>query len=87
MGVSAEAIAKTAARKVSQLTEKPAKVVGVIRENDSWKVTLELVEKKSIPDSMDVLATYEVQISSEGEMLGFSRGRLRKRGDAREGDT
>ena len=87
MGVSAEAIAKTAARKLSQLAEKPTTVVGIVRENDAWKVTLELVEKKSIPDSMDVLATYEVQISSDGEILGFSRGRLRKRGDAREGDT
>ena len=56
-------------------------VVGVSRSEDGWVVTIEMLEKKSIPDSMDVLGCYEVKLDSDGNIQDFTRVRLRKRGD------
>ena len=56
-------------------------VIGVSRSEDSWIVTIEMLEKKSIPDSMDVLGCYEVKLNNDGNIQDFTRVRLRKRGD------
>jgi hypothetical protein len=56
-------------------------VVGVSRTEDGWVVTIEMLEKRSIPDSMDVLGCYEVKLNNDGNIQDFTRVRLRKRGD------
>ncbi len=56
-------------------------VVGVSRSDDGWVVSIEMIEKKSIPDSMDVLGCYEVSMDDSGKIRDFSRVRLRRRGD------
>ena len=43
------------------------------------------LERKAIPDTMDVLGLYEVRLDSEGTLLGFERKKLRKRGETQEG--
>ncbi|MBE0516581.1 MAG: gas vesicle protein [Methanophagales archaeon] len=50
-------------------------------ENGGWKVLVELLEKESIPDSMDLLGIYEVLLNQEGEIVRFERKGMRKRGD------
>jgi hypothetical protein len=47
-------------------------------------VKLEVVEKHSIPDGMDILATYETRLDTEGNMLGFNRTKMRRRIDTEE---
>lgn len=75
-------IAKQAREELSALTNlAPSTVLGIVKEGEEWIVTMEMVEKKSIPDSMDVLGTYEVRLNSDGELLNFNRISLRKRGD------
>jgi hypothetical protein len=49
-------------------------VSGVSRTQDGWKVSLEVVELHRIPESTDVLASYEVELDGDGKVLGFSRG-------------
>lgn len=49
---------------------------------DGWAVDVELVEKHSIPDGMDLLATYEAVLDDFGNMLSFKRIRMRKRVDS-----
>lgn len=64
---------------------KASSVIWVAQEEGGhWMVTLELLEKKSIPDSMDILGTYEVKMNEAGDVLDFARTRLRKRGDTVE---
>ncbi len=60
---------------------KPSSVMGISRNEDGWIVTIEMIEKKSIPDSMDILGCYEVTLDGSGSIRDFSRVRLRKRGD------
>jgi hypothetical protein len=48
-------------------------------------VTLEVVELRRIPESTDVLASYEVELDGDGRYLGFSRGRRYSRSQAEGG--
>lgn len=48
---------------------------------DGWRVMLEVIEKRSIPDSMDILAIYETMLDADGNMSEFKRIRMRKRID------
>jgi len=60
--------------------EKPAGI-GLKKEKNEWIVTVEIIEKKSIPDGMDILGTYEVRLDVKGNLLSYERIDLRKRVD------
>jgi hypothetical protein len=57
-------------------------VSGLARTSNGWTVTLEVVELRRIPESTDVLASYEVQLDDDSNFLGFSRGRRYNRSQA-----
>ena len=68
---------------MSELTGLRAEsVTGLNRVGDDrWVVTVEMLELSRIPSTMDVLGTFEVTLSEEGELLGFRRlGRHRRSG-------
>ncbi len=56
-------------------------VVSAEKEDDGWLVLIEVVEKHSIPDSMDILALYETRLDAEGNLREFKRISMRKRID------
>ena len=60
-------------------------VSGIRRTSNGWTVTLEVVELRRIPESTDVLASYEVELDGDGRFLGFSRGRRYSRSQAEDG--
>ena len=75
-------ITERAKKELAALTGFTApKAVGVERAGKDWKVMVELIEKTSIPDGMDVLGIYAVQLSDAGALLGYTRERMRKRND------
>lgn len=47
------------------------RVTGVEADDDSWRVTVEVVEVRRIPDTADVLAKYEVTMSKSGQFRGY----------------
>jgi len=55
--------------------------LSTLKDEKGWRVQVEMVEKKSLPDSMDILATYEVLMDDEGNLLEFKRYSMRKRID------
>jgi hypothetical protein len=59
-------------------------VTGLSKTEDGWVVLLEALERRAIPDTMDVLGIYEVRVDNEGNLLGFQRKKLRKRGETEE---
>ena len=78
---SATQVAAEAARQLLELTGKSAEgVTGLERTDDGWKVQVEVVEVRRIPDTTDVLALYEVTVGSEGELEGYRRLRRYTRG-------
>lgn len=57
-------------------------VVGASRiEDDGWQVTIELIERKAIPDAADLLGLYEVRLDDDGHMVNFERKKVRHRMD------
>lgn len=60
-------------------------VSGLKRTSSGWAVTLDVVELRRIPESTDVLASYEVELDGDGKLLGFERGRRYTRSQAEGG--
>ena len=66
-----------AREQVSDVTGRDVETVsGFHRDDgDGWTVTVEVLELERIPNTMDLLATYEVQLSDDGDIVGFERRR------------
>ena len=58
--------------------------VGAVKEEEGWKVSVEMVEKHSLPDQMDILAIYEALVNDDGNLISFNRKGLRKRIETEE---
>ena len=59
-------------------------VTGAIKIDEGWKVTMEVIERKAIPDTQDMLGVYEMLLNDEGHLTGYERIRMRRRMDAEE---
>jgi len=74
-----------AREEISRLTNlELSSTLGAVKDEKGWHISLELIEKHSIPDQMDVLAIYDVWLNDEGNLLEFNRRRLRRRIDTQE---
>ena len=68
----------TARVEVAEVTGRRVETVsGLRRDGDekSWVVTVEVLELQRVPSTMDLLASYDVTLSEDGEVLGFERRR------------
>ena len=78
---TASQVAAQAAQQLLELTGKGVEgVTGLERTDDGWKVHVEVVEVRRIPDTTDVLALYEVQVDEDGDLMGYRRLRRYARG-------
>jgi hypothetical protein len=79
--LDARGAVRRAIDEVGALTHRTVEgVVGVERDGDPWKITIEVLEDPHIPNSSDILAEYEMRLSADGELLGCSRTRRYIRG-------
>jgi hypothetical protein len=84
--LSASGAAEAGLRHVAELTGKETSGVTSLQPaEDGWVVGVEVVEERRIPSSSDMLALYEAEIASDGDLLAYRRtGRYsRGRGDNR----
>ncbi|WP_258934010.1 gas vesicle protein [Nesterenkonia pannonica] len=51
----------------------PESIIGVQKTSEGWTVSMEVVESRRVPDTADLLAEYEVSLSPDAELLGYSR--------------
>ena len=65
----------------SILTLDVANVIAASKTNDGWDVKIDLVERKAIPDTQDLLGTYDVILDEEGNIVSYERKMVRKRMD------
>ena len=78
---SAEQAARRAARYIADFAGKrPESVISIERLDDGWKVGVEVVESARIPDTADILATYEVELERDGTLRSYRRIRRYARG-------
>jgi hypothetical protein len=80
-------LVQQARRQVSEMTGLQAETItGLNRAGDDrWLVTVEALELARVPNTMDVLGTFEVTISVDGELLGFRRLGHRRRSSTEDG--
>ena len=57
------------------------------RTHDGWVVALEVVELARVPESTDVLASYEVELDGDRKLVRYQRGRRYHRSQADDGDV
>jgi len=82
MAASMQQIIEKAREELSKVTGlELSTTLGTVKEEKGWKVTMEMVEKHSIPDQMDILAVYDVILDNNANVIEFNRTRLRKRVD------
>jgi hypothetical protein len=80
-GIPAQAAARRAAEHVVDFTGRDVEsVVAIEGADDGWKVGVEVVETRRIPDTQDVLAIYEVRVDGHGDLVSYRRTRRYARG-------
>ena len=86
-GLSGREAIERVRRDLPQLLGRPIEaVLGVQREDDNgWMVTVQVVELSRVPMTTDVLASYEVTLDEEGELLGYRRDRRYYRNQTDQG--
>lgn len=78
-------LGRLAAAMLAELTgRRPESVLGLRKEGDCWKVTVEVLELQRVPSSTDLLGSYVVTLGEDGELLGYERTRRYARGAAGE---
>lgn len=76
MADSVARVARHALKELEALVGCPAEgVVGVRKDDDGWVVTVEVLEIGRVPETTDVLASYEVRVDKEGDVAGYQRVR------------
>src|SRR5947209_20147104 len=76
-------LARVARSQLAELTGRPPEsVLGLNKEEDGWKVTVELVELSRAPTSTDLLGAYVVTLDDDGELIGYERVGRYQRGQA-----
>jgi hypothetical protein len=77
---------QAAREQLQGLTGSEAEMVSSFgRTRDGWRVTLEVVEVRRIPETTDVLASYEVELDENGDLVALERIRRYQRSEALDG--
>lgn len=67
-------VADTARDLLEELSGAEVEAVSALdRRGAGWRVTLEAVEVRRVPDSTDVLASYEVDLDGDCELIRYER--------------
>jgi hypothetical protein len=80
----AEDAARRAAASLGRLIDHPAEGSSEVSrgEEGNWRVCVDVVELRRVPDTMSLMATYEVDLGQDGDLLGYRRVRRYHRGTA-----
>ncbi|MEU5682710.1 gas vesicle protein GvpO [Streptomyces venezuelae] len=75
------AVLRNAREQLAELTGMtPESVSSFERTEDGWLLEIEVLELSRVPDTMSLLASYEVQLDPQGELTGYRRLRRYERG-------
>ena len=81
-------IAARAREELSEMTGLEAEgVTSLVQDEDGlWWVTVEVLELSRVPETDDMLGSYEVELDEKGEILSYRRVRRYARSQADRGD-
>ncbi|MCX4237450.1 gas vesicle protein [Streptomyces sp. NPDC020707] len=76
-------VLRQARGQLAELTGMEAESVSSFeRTDDGWSLEIEVLELVRVPDTMSLLASYEVTLNPRGELTGYRRVRRYERGRA-----
>lgn len=79
-------VVQRASLDAAQLVGKPiTSVVSCTHGDKGWRLVVEVLERKAVPDSADLLACFEVLLDDDGNVVNFQRLRVRRRGETFDG--
>jgi Gas vesicle synthesis protein GvpO/Gas vesicle protein G len=74
-------VMECAVRALAMLRMRVSTITSVVPDQANWKVSVELVERRGIPDTNDVLGLYELWLDPGGNVLRYERTHMRRRCD------
>jgi hypothetical protein len=75
-------LAVDAAAQLQQLTGCEVEgITGLRRTDDGWQVQVDVLELRRVPNTTDVIASYDVDVDADGELSGYRRARRFVRGE------
>ena len=74
-------IVDAALRALAVLKMNVSAVTSAVPDGDGWNVSVELVERRGIPSTNDVLGVYEMRLDGAGNVVRYARTRMRRRCD------
>ncbi|MFE5887893.1 gas vesicle protein GvpO [Streptomyces sp. NPDC002285] len=79
-------VLRQARAQLAELTGKDAETVSSFEQTeDGWALEIEVLELSRVPDTMSLMASYQVELDHQGQLTGYRRVRRYERGrsDAR----
>jgi hypothetical protein len=74
-------VIESTSRAVALLNRKVSAITSVMPSEDGWRVTVEMVERRGVPDTADLLGVYELRLDPLGNVTRYERTRIRRRCD------
>ena len=75
-GVGAERLGERVMNSLAKLVGCPTEgVTGFRRTDDGWVLTVEVLEVERVPETTDVMASYQVETDRDGGIVSFDRRR------------
>lgn len=79
-------VLREARAQFAELTGTAAEAVSSFeRTEEGWSLEIEVLELERVPDTMSLLATYQVTLDAEGMLTGYRRVRRYERGRSDRG--
>ncbi len=76
-----------AVEQLSDLLGRTPESVSAVKPTDSgWTAQVEVVEIERVPETTSVLASYEVALGTDGQLLGYERGKRYTRAQVDQND-
>ncbi|MFJ8074556.1 gas vesicle protein [Streptomyces sp. NPDC096176] len=76
-------VLRAARAELTELTGMTAETVSSFaRTEDGWQLVVEVLELARVPDTGSLLASYEVEVDTEGQLTSYRRTRRYERGRA-----
>lgn len=63
------------------LNKELESISNIEKSEGGWKVQVEVLERKSVPDKFDLLKIFEFNLNENGKILGFKQIKKIQRGD------
>ncbi len=77
----AEISDKAIAKAEEALKKKPESVSSLEKTDKGWRIEVEVLDRKAVPDSFDLLSIFELNLDASGNVLGFKHIKKIRRGD------